>query len=119
MSCKECGKGYSEKHHIVFRSQQKALEHCKINIIELCGECHRGNTGPHKNRKKDLEYKKELQEILFEIFGDKEKYTEKEISMLLEISELATRRLVKTLNRHIDKYTSEDIIRSCMGGRLY
>ncbi|MDS1004960.1 hypothetical protein P9J83_15860 [Clostridium sporogenes] len=44
--CVICGRPNSECHHIVFRSQQKALEHCKYNYMYLCGEHHRGGQEP-------------------------------------------------------------------------
>ena len=116
--CKVCGRPNSEKHHIVFKSQQKGLEHCKENIIYLCPEHHRGNDGPHKSRQIDIKYKLQFQKKLFEKFL-KEEYTEKEIKEILGISNAAVRRLLKTIDKHVDKYEREDIVRSCMGGRLY
>ncbi|RXM53923.1 hypothetical protein DP134_14030 [Clostridium tetani] len=116
--CKVCGKPNSEKHHIVFRSQQKALEHYQYNIMYLCSEHHRGNNSPHKSRQIDIRYKLQFQKKLFKLFT-KEEYTEKEIKEILDISNAAVRRIVKTISRYVDKYKQEDIIRSCMGGRLY
>ncbi|MDS1004959.1 hypothetical protein P9J83_15855 [Clostridium sporogenes] len=49
----------------------------------------------------------------------KENYTEEEIGQILDISNIAVKRLVKTINKHVGRYESEDIIRACMGGRLY
>lgn len=47
-----------EKHHIVFKSQM-GLDF-ELNYKYLTSEDHRGNEGPHKNREKNLEYKREL-----------------------------------------------------------
>lgn len=116
--CKVCGKPNSEKHHIVFRSQQKALEHCQCNIIYLCGKHHRGDNSPHRNRNIDIMYKLQFQKKLFKLFS-KEEYIEGEIKEILNISNAAVRKIIKTINKHVDKYKKEDIIRSCMGGRLY
>lgn len=116
--CKVCGRPNSEKHHIVFRSQQKALEHCQYNIIYLCSEHHRGDNSPHKSRQIDIRYKLQLQKKLFKLFT-KEEYTEKEVKEILDISNAAVGRIVKTISKYVDRYKSEDVIRSCMGGRLY
>ena len=40
--CYECGMLATELHHIMFRSQMKQLENCKLNFVYLCPECHRG-----------------------------------------------------------------------------
>ena len=117
-TCKVCGKPNSEKHHIVFRSQQKALEHCQYNIIYLCEKHHRGDNSPHRNRNTDIMYKLQFQKKLFKLFT-KEEYTEKEIKEILDISNAAVRRITKSINKHVDKYKKEDVIRGCMGGKLY
>lgn len=54
------------KHHIVFRSQG-GLDFA-MNLIELTQEEHEGDDGPHKNRVRDLELKKRLQNQLVELF---------------------------------------------------
>ena len=45
--CKVCGNPYTELHHIMFRSEVKALEHCKLNLVNLCVEHHKGTYGVH------------------------------------------------------------------------
>ena len=65
--CAICGKGATSLHHILFKSQNKALIKCKLNLIPLCNECHKLI---HKKDGAilDLEYKLILQnrlEILF------------------------------------------------------
>ncbi|WP_125153125.1 hypothetical protein [Clostridium rectalis] len=116
--CTVCGKPNSECHHIVFKSQQKALEHCKYNYIYLCKEHHTGNNSPHKNRQIDVKYKLIFQNMLFEKFTNKD-YTEEGIKEILNISNVSVKRLVKIIDKHIDRYKKEDIIRACMGGKLY
>ena len=49
----------AELHHIVFRSQGGL--NFKLNLIPLSIEEHKGDDGPHKNRKRDLELKQLLQ----------------------------------------------------------
>ena len=37
--CEVCGTSYNvERHHIMFRSEVKALENCKLNYSYLCPE---------------------------------------------------------------------------------
>lgn len=121
--CMECERQYSEEHHIVFRGQQPAMINCPLNKIYLCYEHHRGDYSPHQKRIVDLKYKVALQEWLECIFGDKECYEEDEIKSLLLIPAKDARKLVKPLCTVIVEdevgYKAEDIIRQCLGGRLY
>lgn len=94
------------------------MEKCPLNHVYLCSDCHRGDKGPHNNRKRDLELKRNLQDKL-ELLFDKESFTMEEIKEVLKISDNAVIRLCKPLKRTVDKYDREDIIRSCMGGRIY
>ena len=118
--CEVCGPSYGiEMHHRVFRSECKPLERCKLNHVYLCSNHHRGTYGVHGregnklNRKLKLEFQNKL-EILF----DKRELTEEEINEVLQISEKALQRLLKTLTLHKGKYVREDVIRACMGGKL-
>jgi len=116
--CNICGTNYAETHHIMFRSEVKALEHCKLNLIDLCIDHHRGTFGPHGskgaalNNKLKLEFQNKL-EILFA----KEYLTEEEISQVLVISDNATYRLLKTLKRYKEGYSRDDVILRCMNGK--
>ena len=65
--CEICGRP-AEEHNIVFRSKAAYMVNVEINKKQLCEEHHRGNEGPHLNRKIYLKYKLELQKKLFEIF---------------------------------------------------
>jgi len=64
--CKECGNPYTESHHVVFRSEVKPLEYCKLNLVDLCIEHHKGTYGVHGskgaklNRKLKLEFQNKL-----------------------------------------------------------
>lgn len=118
--CRECGTSYGvELHHIIFRSEVKALENCKLNHTYLCGEDHRGTYGVHGskgvalNRKLKLEFQNQL-----EMLWDKQYLTREEINEVLKISDKALNRLLKTLTLQKDKYIKEDVIRACLGGKL-
>ena len=57
-----------EKHHVVFRSQGGL--NFPLNLINLTVEEHRGNLGPHLNRKRDLQLKQQLQTSLVKILSN-------------------------------------------------
>lgn len=116
--CIECGAGYAEQHHVIFRSQAKFLEHSNINKIRLCPEHHRGNSSPHRNKKIDLKYKKMLQVKLQNLFS-KNYYTLEEIKNKLQITDSAAQKLVKVLPIHKEGYDRIDVVKRCLGGRLY
>ena len=117
--CKVCGNPYTELHNIVFRSENKNLENCKLNFVYLCPEHHRGTYGPHGskgaklNRKLKLEFQNKLEELL-----DKQYLSREEINKILQIDEKALNRLLKRLYLQNDKYIKEDVIRAIMGGKL-
>ena len=119
--CYVCGKsGNLEAHHICKRSQVPALTHCTLNIVYLCPIHHRSEKGIHgrDGHELDLKLKLEFQNKL-ELLFDKEYFTEEEIRETLGISDRAAKRLLKTLKRKNNMFERSDIIRSCMGGRLY
>lgn len=100
---------------IIFKSQG-GLDF-ELNYKYLTSKEHRGINGPHRNKKTDLKYKKELQKKLEKILV-KDYYNIKELIDLLGLNEKqanrAFRKLLKT--NGIDR---ETIIRRIMGGRLY
>lgn len=116
--CKVCGTSYGiESHHIVKRSQNSNLVNCKLNLIDLCYIHHRDHKkGVHFNKELDRKLKLELQNKLENLF-DKDYLTKEEINKILQISEKAFNRLIKTLQLHNDKYVKEDVIKVCMGGK--
>lgn len=119
MECYECGTAIAlEDHHCVFRSQSKAMINISLNKIKLCPVHHRGNDGPHKNREKDLEYKRLVQERLDKLF-EKEFYTKAEIKKLLHTNIHNVDVITKTLTQRKEGYAKEDIIRELMGGKTY
>ena len=117
--CKVCGNPYTELHHIMFRSEVKTLEHCKLNLVNLCVEHHKGTYGVHGskgarlNRKLKLEFQNTLEEL-----WDKKYLTREEINNVLRINDKALNRLLKRLSLRDDKYIKEDVIRVCMSGKL-
>lgn len=115
--CEICGEP-AEEHHIVLRRKSSGMINAKINHKYLCIEHHKGNEGPHLNRETDIKYKLELQEKLSQLFN-KEYYHKLEISELLEIKHDEVDVLVKMLKWCSKGYERTDIIRACMGGKLY
>ena len=102
---------------VVFRSQG-GLDF-ELNYKYLTPEQHRGINGPHRNRKVDLKYKKELQQKLEQIL-DKEFYTEDELIELLGLKPQQAYKVFKKLNHHPNRgIKREDVIRRLMGGKLY
>lgn len=116
--CNICGTSYAETHHIMFRSEVKALEHCKLNLVDLCIDHHKGTYGVHGskgaalNNKLKLEFQNKLESLFI-----KEYLTEEEISQVLGISEKAVYRLLKTLKRYKEGYSRDDVILRCMNGK--
>ncbi|MDP4147584.1 MAG: hypothetical protein Q8936_24475, partial [Bacillota bacterium] len=49
-----------ELHHIMFRSECKPLENCKLNHIHLCASHHRGTNGVHGKNGHSLDRKLKL-----------------------------------------------------------
>lgn len=118
--CDSCGSNHNiELHHIIFRSHASYMSNIKINFKYLCGECHRGSNGPHRNRDVDIKYKLELQKRIFELFEDKEYYTQKQIKDKLDCSSNEMNKIVKKLLLHKEGYNKLDIIIRLMGNRLY
>ena len=114
--CPICGQRATELHHRVFKSQNKALENCKLNHIYLCIEHHRGTQGVHGSRGHKLDNLLKLQfQNNLELLFDSELLTETDIMNALQISERATIRLTKTIKRTKGKFAREDLIIALMG----
>lgn len=116
--CELCGlRQANQIHHRIYRSHVKALIKSEINYTYLCQQCHtkvHGKNGHELDRKLKLEFQNKL-EILF----DKEYLTEEEINDVLKISQTALRGLLKPIMRYKEGIKREDIIRVCMGGKIY
>ena len=112
--CKVCGSIYGiESHHIILRSQNPHLVNCKLNLVDLCYIHHRDHKkGVHHNKELDYKLKKEFQDKLQELFTN-DYLTREEINEVLQISEKALNRLLKTLQLHNDKYVKEEVIKAC------
>lgn len=113
--CEVCGKK-AEIHHIVNRCQGGI--DFDLNYKYLCSEHHRGENGPHKNWKIDLQYKLEMQENLCEILL-KDFYNLEEISYILHINKNKTKKIMKHSKVYKEGYKKEDIIFKLMGNELY
>lgn len=109
--CEVCGTSYNvERHHIMFRSEVKALENCKLNYSYLCPEHHRGAA---LNKKLKLNFQNELERSWL-----KEHLTKEEVQEVLKIADKLLNRLLKPLTLQNGKYVREEVIRQCMGGKL-
>lgn len=117
--CEICGRP-GEQHHIVKRSQCKAMIKANINHIYLCEEHHRGTEGVHgkEGHKLDIKLKMQLQKELFKLFS-RDYYSKKEIKESLGISNKDVDMLVKAIACKDSKYERLDIVRACMGGMIY
>ena len=117
--CYECGMLATELHHIMFRSQMKQLENCKLNFVYLCPECHRGTNGVHgKNgHKLDKKYKLMFQNKLEILFSNK-LLTKEDIKETLGINDKPTDSLCKLIKSEKGMFCREDVIRALMNGKL-
>lgn len=78
-TCYSCGIEGSdyvqiECHHVLFGSYQKSACTKRKLYLPLCGQCHRANNGPHKNRQIDLEYRMMAQRYYEENIGSREEF---------------------------------------------
>ena len=115
LKCEVCGNP-ADKHHIVYKSQG-GIEF-PLNFRYLCSLHHRGEMGPHKNRRLDLEYKLNMQRKLEEILI-KEFYLTSELELLLNINKGMIKRLLKEYKLNDKGYKKSDIIFRLMGIKKY
>lgn len=120
MGCFVCGDYNTEKHHIIKRSQCKALIKCDLNLVELCPAHHRGHNGVHgKNgHALDIKLKKKFEKKLRKLFTT-EIITVEEIKEKLGITEVCANRLIKNVQIYKEGYNTEEVIKNCLGGRFY
>lgn len=104
-----------EKHHIVFKSQG-GLDF-EMNYKYLTSEEHRGDNGPHKCRKTDLAYKKELQRKLQKALTQKY-YSVRDLIEILDLKEKQANRAFRRIEgpKGIKR---KDAIKKLMGDRFY
>lgn len=105
-----------EKHHIIKRSQSKALINCKYNIINLCSGCHKKVHGKD-GKKLDTKLKTGYYLKMRKLFRN-DKYTIKEIKDKLEISSNEAERLCKTINTNLGYICREELLLALMGYKL-
>lgn len=119
--CCICGRHNGEEHHVVFRSEQKALIKCPHNKKHLCSDHHRGTYGVHgKNGQAlNLKLKLDFQNWLQSVFIENRYYSPGDVQRTLEINVNCTERLLKTVPHKCYLYRGLDIIRACMGGKIY
>ena len=106
---------YLEKHHIVFKSQG-GLDF-DLNYKYLGPEDHRGNYGPHLNRKIDLAYKAVMESKL-RLVLHRNRYNIKELIDMLGLKEKQANKAFRKLLK-ADGIDTEDIIFRLMGNRFY
>ena len=113
--CEICG-SKADIHHIVHKHEGGF--DIKLNYKYLCNYHHRGKLGPHHSLETDLKYKLELQEKLFTLLP-KKYYMPKELYSILDISNSSLKKLIKNIKIYKEGYSTEDIVRTLMGGILY
>lgn len=113
--------GPIEMHHIVYRSHGGADYF--YSKIALPAGFHKGNRGPHLNKKTDKALKEAMQKELFAAFQEFDTY---DIDAILTILQPENKRSREKIRRQMEKtkniageYKPEDIIRTLMGGRLF
>ena len=113
--------GPIEMHHIVYRSHG-GVDHFYSKIALPAG-FHKGNRGPHLNKKTDKALKEAMQKELFAAFSEFATY---DIDDILTILQPENKRSREKIRRQMEKtkniageYKPEDIVRTLMGGRLH
>lgn len=113
--CEVCNEK-ADIHHIIHRSEGGF--DIDINYKYLCPEHHRGKNGPHHSMETDIKYKLELQNKLYSLLP-KSFYSLKELSVILNVSQSALKRITKNIRLYKEGYKKNDIILTLMGGKLY
>ena len=118
--CKLCGSTQNiQAHHVVSRKQQPALINCKLNLVNLCANCHvLAPNAVHNNGIKQLKQLRiEKQREYYNLFELKY-YPKDIIKELLGIKQKEVDMLLKPVKNVVGFYEREDIIRACMGGKI-
>jgi len=116
--CEVCGRQAQECHHMISKERCKPLENCIQNHVYLCSEHHRGTFGVHGKcgHALDQRYKLQFQNYL-EMHFLKEFLTREEIKEVLGIADKPLNRLLSGLIQHNCKYSRDELIIECMGGK--
>jgi hypothetical protein len=94
------------------------MQNMPINFIYLCYEHHRGATGPHHNRKRDLELKAQVQNRLEKILC-KSYYTADGLKKALKLTDNQLRQIQKYCTYTQDGYESKQVMFYLMGCKFY
>lgn len=108
--------GPTSEHHIIYRSEVKALEHCKHNTCRLCCGCHykiHHSQGQNIRGKLRLEFLNYLQ---ISFLKDYIEY--KDIKEVLNISDKPLRGILKIVKQKNGEYERRSLIFELMGGYL-
>lgn len=118
-TCSNCGRYTQvEGHHIILKSEIKALIECELNIIPLCESCHRGTFGVHGKNGERLKNKLRLNfQNEMELLFLKKEFTREEIGQALQIKENALNGLCKLIRQDKGMFARDNIIIAIMGGQ--
>lgn len=107
---------YRKTSRVIFKSQG-GLDF-ELNYKYLTAEEHRGNLGPHLNKKVDLAYKIEMEAELRRIL-ENEFYTIKELIDLLGLKERQAYKAFRKVKQYSVGMKREDVIFRLMGDSFY
>lgn len=108
-----------ERHHKVPKGMGAGKGYdFPANFIDLCWDCHRGNSGAHRDSGVMLQYKLEVQDYLLKTLTESH-YLPEDLVKILKLSKKQAQKVVRPLFLESRGYRREDIIRQLMGGKLY
>lgn len=118
--CVICGSNnWVQDHHIILKSQVKALDYCPFNHVFLCQYHHEDHkAGVHHNKELKAKLRNEFKATLESLFIE-DNYDMKDIQKKLEIDSKATRSICKLMTPTLKGFERENIIRTCLGGEIY
>jgi hypothetical protein len=116
--CTICGTTNNlENHHIIFKSQSKALIHCKLNQVYLCNYHHDFLHHDRNGYKLDYKLKLEYQNLMEMLFVG-QSFRLEEIQETLGIGYNALYSLSKLMKNEKGNYAREGLIIALCGGQL-
>lgn len=118
--CQRCGRwGDVERHHKVPKGMGagKGFDF-PANYIDLCWDCHQGNSGAHRDPGVMLQYKLDVQDYLLKTLT-KSHYLPEDLVKILKLPKEQAQKVVRPLFLESRGYRREDIIRQLMGGKIY
>lgn len=115
--CLLCYGQATQRHHMIRRSKCKPLINCEMNIAPLCTQCHHdlhfSSGGKKLERKLQLVFLNRLELKLL-----KKDFSKEDLKEILKINTNAVNSLTKTLKNEKGRFTRQDIIRACLGGKM-